>query len=57
MSECDCALEFNVLQDQVRLLEHQLQQLRYDLEREIDGRHAAVRDLANELSDAYPIAG
>jgi hypothetical protein len=41
--ECPCAREISRLQDQIRELEHLLASLRYDLEREVDDRRAAIR--------------
>lgn len=58
MSYCDCACarDLDRLRDEVRTLEHQVNQLRYDLEREIDDRRAAVRMLANDISDVSQAA-
>jgi hypothetical protein len=51
MSHCNCACarELDRLQDLVRTLEHQLASLKYDLEREIDDRRAAIRDVRDEM--------
>jgi hypothetical protein len=46
---CTCARELNRLQDQVRELERQLASLRYDLEREVDDRRAAIRSVSDDL--------
>jgi hypothetical protein len=42
-SDCPRARDIAHLQDQIRELEHQLASLRYDLEREVDDRRAAIR--------------
>lgn len=49
--DCPCAREVERLRDELRTLEHQLTSLKYDLEREIDDRRAAVRMLANDITD------
>jgi hypothetical protein len=54
--DCPCARDLDHLRDEVRTLEHQVSQLRYDLEREIDDRRAAVRMLANDISDVSQAA-
>jgi outer membrane murein-binding lipoprotein Lpp len=55
MSYCDCACarEINHLHAQLRTLEQQLTSLRYDLEHEADERRAAVRQVANDVSDVW----
>jgi hypothetical protein len=55
MSSCDCYSCMNRirhLEAQVDDLQHLLQQLKYDLEREVDDRRDAVRMLANDITDA-----
>jgi hypothetical protein len=51
MSDCNCgcARDLDRLQDQVRELERQLASLRYDLEREVDDRRAAIRSVSDDL--------
>jgi hypothetical protein len=46
---CGCARELDRLQDQVRELERQLASIRYDLEREVDDRRAAIRSVSEDL--------
>ena len=46
---CGCARELDRLHDQVRELERQLASLRYDLEREVDDRRAAIRSVSDDL--------
>ena len=53
---CGCARELDRLQDRVKTLEHQLASLRYDVERESDERRSAVRQLAQDITDAYQAA-
>ena len=48
---CGCACELSRLQGQVRELERQLISLRYDLDREVDDRRAAIRSISDELQE------
>ena len=48
---CGCARELDRLHGQVRELERQLASLRYDLEREVDDRRAAIRSVRDELQE------
>lgn len=53
MSYCEChecRSQIERLHDQVRSLEHALDQLKRDLEREEETRRSAVREVWNELS-------
>jgi hypothetical protein len=47
--DCGCARELDRLHDQVRELEHQLASIRYDLEREVDARRAAIQSVSDDL--------
>jgi len=51
MSYCNCgsARELDRLQDQVRELERNLARPRYDLEREVDDRRAAIQSVSDDL--------
>jgi len=41
------------LEGKIEDLETRLGQLKYDLEREVDDRRGAVRQLANDITDVY----
>jgi len=50
---CGCAQRVHDLEATVRDMRYELDAFKRDLEREVDDRRDAVRQVANDLSDVY----